>query len=440
MIASREVAFKVLLDIWENGAYSNLSLNKHIREFDAYSDENFIREIVYGVLENEIYIDYIIEKMSKIGLKRIHKHIFILLRMGIYQMVFMDGVPDRAAVHESVELSKKYGNKGSRGFVNGMLRNFSRNKEDLSKIRVKDKAKRISIKYSHPMWMVNYFIEEFGYEFTESLCKANNETPNFTIRVNEIVTNKNDLKKRLIDRNFEVKDSIYSKSSIIIKNPKNITDLSEYKDGLFSIQDVSSSLVGEVINPEPYSKLLDLCAAPGGKTMHLAEIMNNKGDIIATDIHPHRVELIEKNAKRLNINIVKSSVEDGMKFNENYKNKFDYCLIDAPCSGLGTIRRNPEIKLSKNAQDIDSLVKIQKKILENAKKYIKKDGFLIYSTCTIGSKENDNVVSHFLKNNKNFELVDIKLKNIETKDKFLKLYPNIHGTDGFFIAKMIRKN
>lgn len=440
MIASREVAFKVLLDIWENQAYSNLSLNKHIKEFDAYNDENFIREIVYGVLENQLYIDYIIGKMSKIKLGKIHKHIFIILRMGIYQMVFMDGVPDRASVHESVELAKKYGNKGSRGFVNGMLRNFSRNKEKLSEVEAKDKVKNLSIKYSHPVWMVNYFIDEFGYEFAESLCISNNEKPNFTIRVNQIENNKEDLKMKLLDQDFEIRDSKYAENSLIIDNPKNIISSTEYKNGLFSVQDESSSLVGEVMNPEKGSSVLDLCAAPGGKTMHIAEKMNNEGEIIASDIHSHRVNLIKENAKRLKVTIVKTDVEDAMEYNHDYKDRFDYCLVDAPCSGLGTIRRNPEIKLSKDSNDINSLVEMQKSIINNAKNYVKKDGVLIYSTCTVGSKENDEVVNDFLKNNNNFELIDIKLKNIEAKDKFLKLYPNIHGTDGFFIAKMIRKN
>lgn len=439
MLGSREVAFKILLDIWDNQAYSNLTINKHIEEFDAYNDENFIREIVYGVLENEIYIDHIIEKMSKIKLDRIHKHIFIILRMGIYQMVFMDGIPDRAAVHESVELVKTYGNRGSRGFVNGMLRNFSRNKEKLSKIRAKDKLEELSIKYSHPLWMVEYFIDEFGYDFAEELCRANNERPSFTIRANKLQADKKTLKKILMDKGLEVREANYSTSSLLVENPKSVTSLDEFKKGFFSIQDESSSLVGEIMNPREDSLVLDLCAAPGGKATHMAEIMNNKGKIMAGDIHPHRVNLIKENAKRLKIDIIEAVIEDAIVFKEEYRDKFDYCLVDAPCSGLGTIRRNPEIKLSKDDNDINNLVEIQKNILDNAKNYIKKEGTLIYSTCTIGSRENDQVVKEFLRENENFELVDISLENIESKDKFLKLYPNVHGTDGFFIAKMIRK-
>lgn len=444
-LTAREVAFNILYDIYVNGAFSNIAINEHVRVLLNNKDENLVREIVYGVLENELYIDYIISKVSNIKLKKIHNKILIILRTGIYQLLFMDKIPDSAAVNESVNLAKKHGHKGSIGFVNGILRNVSKNKEELLEITTKDKADYLSIKYSHPKWMVKRWINEFGVDFTEKICKKNNEYPELHIRVNTLKVNKNDLKEKLSSKGLIVKNASYAYDSLIIENPVRITELDEFKSGLFIIQDESSTMVGQIMNPISGSKIIDLCSAPGGKATHLAQIMNNCGKILCFDIYEHKLRLIDDNAKRLGISIIETKLGDALELNEALINTADYLLVDSPCSGLGLIRRKPEIKRNRNEDDIVNLIDIQYKILNNAKEYLKIGGFLLYSTCTIEQDENTNMVNKFLKQNSNFRLVNIE-DNISNKDNlnslkhgYIQLYPHIHNTDGFFIAKMIKE-
>ena len=442
---SRELALNILTDINQNGAYSNISIGKNIKSNINPQDENLVREIVYGVIENKLYIDYIISKTSKVKLKKIHLTILDILRIGIYQIIFMDKIPDSAAVNESVNLAKKHGHKGTIGFVNGILRNISRNKEKFNNLDIKDKIDYISIKYSHPRWMVNRWIKEFGEEFTEELCKSNNEKPELNIRVNTLKISKVDLKNRLIEKGYIVKDGIYSEDCLIIENPYRLTELDEFISGYFIIQDESSMLVAQVMDPSENSFVLDVCSAPGGKSTHIAQKMRNNGRILSRDVYEHKINLVKDNAKRLGINIIHCEVFDALKNDSSLINKVDHCLIDAPCSGLGLIRRKPEIKWNKEEKDIKELSDLQYRILENVKGYIKIGGTIVYSTCTIEKDENINLINKFLKNNDDFRLVDItnlikNKENIATLDKgFIQLFPNLHHTDGFFIAKMIKE-
>ncbi|OLS01710.1 16S rRNA (cytosine(967)-C(5))-methyltransferase RsmB [Tissierella creatinophila] len=444
-INARELSMKILLDINKNKAYSNLSLNKYLVDVKERKDENLIREIIYGVLENLIYIDYIISKASKVKMKKIHPYILEIIRIGIYQIVFMDKIPESAAVNESVKLAKKYGHKGTIGFTNGILRSISREKEKYTSIDVNDKMKYISIKYSHPEDLVKIWIDEFGIDFTQKLCEANNNRPLLNIRINTLKTNKNALINSLKQKGIETVDGKYAEDCLIVKNPFAITETDEFKKGLFTIQDESSMLVAQIMNPKENSRVLDVCSAPGGKSTHIAQVMNNKGFILSRDIYPHKIKLIEENVNRLGIDIIKTEVYDALKRDESLLGKFDYCLLDAPCSGLGLIRRKPEIKLNRKEEDIESLSNLQYKIIQNVKDYIKIGGFLVYSTCTILDKENIDLIKIFLKENPNFKLVDIqdRIKNKEEfstlNDGYIKLFPHIHKTDGFFIAKMIKE-
>ena len=445
-LSAREVSLNILYDILINEAFSNISIKKYLDEENLiHMEENLVREIVYGVLENDIYIEYIISKASKIKLKKIHPKILIILKMGIYQLIFMDRIPESAAVNESVNLAKKHGHKGTISFVNGILRNIIRNKEEFIKIEKKNKADYISIKYSHPKWMVERWIKEFGEDFTEDLCKKNNESPELNIRVNTLKTNKEKLKNSLNNYGFKVRDSIYAFDSLIVENPTKITEVLEFKQGHFFIQDESSTLVGQIMNPNQGSTIIDICSAPGGKSTHLGQIMNNKGKILSMDIYQHKLRLVEENAERLGINIIQTAISDGTKMEESLINVGDYVLVDAPCSGLGLIRRKPEIKRNRKEEDIKELVDIQYKILSNAKEYLKVGGILIYSTCTIEKDENSNIINKFLEENKNFRLVSIENRlhnkeNIETlKDGYIQLFSHIHNTDGFYIAKLTKE-
>lgn len=444
-INTREIVINTLVDINHNDAFSNISLNKHIPDKIGSQDENFIREITYGVLENKIYIDYILLKLSTIKLKKIHPIIMEILRIGVYQILFMDRVPNSAAVNESVNLAKKYGHKGSVGFVNGVLRSLIRDRENVININIKDNKEYLSIKYSHPLYMVEKLVNDYGIKFAEEILKSNNERPDLNIRINTLKVDKEELIKELIDYGFEVFEGKYGKDTLIIKNPSNITKTKEFTDGYFTIQDESSQLVSQIMNPKPNSFVLDVCSAPGGKATHMAQIMGNKGKILARDFYNHKIKLIKENSKRLGIDIIEAEVYDVMKRDDTLIGKADYVLLDAPCSGFGLLRRKPEIRWNRKEEDIKELTILQWNILNTVKDYVKNQGVVVYSTCTILKDENINMINKFLKENKEFKLLpfDKELKTMENldtiSDGYIQLFSHIHGTDGFFTAKMIKE-
>ncbi|HZK01155.1 MAG TPA: 16S rRNA (cytosine(967)-C(5))-methyltransferase RsmB [Tissierellaceae bacterium] len=441
----REIALMVLLEINVQNAYSNIQLNESLsRDIDT-RDENLVREIVYGIIENRVYIDYVISNASKIKLKKIHSIILEILRIGIYQILYMDRIPNSAAVNESVKLAKKYGHKGTIGYVNGVLRAISRDPDKYTYIDDSNKIDYISIKYSHPKWMVARWIGEYGFEFTEALCKANNETPSLNIRVNTLKTSKNDLISSLHNKGINLKEALYARDCLIVDQAQNITDLDEFRDGLFTIQDESSMLVAQIMNPQKGSNVLDVCSAPGGKSTHMAQIMDNKGLIISRDIYEHKIHLIDENVRRLGIDIIKTETMDALEKDENLIGKMDYILLDAPCSGLGLVRRKPEIKWNRSEDDIATLSKLQYDIIMNVKDYLRVGGVLVYSTCTIEKDENINLIKRFIEENPNYSLTNIednfdyKAKLDTLQEGYIQLFPHIHKTDGFFIAKMFRE-
>ncbi|HHV46186.1 MAG TPA: 16S rRNA (cytosine(967)-C(5))-methyltransferase RsmB [Tissierellia bacterium] len=443
---SREIALKVLMDVHQNGAFSNYSISKYLKGREDVKGENLIREIVYGVIENALYLDYIISKLSKVKIEKIDPKILEILRIGVYQMAFMDRIPHRAAVNESVNLAKKYGHKGTVGFTNGILRNFSRNKEELMKIDVKDKLDYLSIKYSHPRWMVERWVKEFSLEFTEELLVSNNSKPMLNIRVNTLKLRRDELKRILSDYGYTVYNTEYASDGLIVEDPVRITETEEFNKGYFTIQDESSMLVAQILSPAENSVVLDLCSAPGGKSTHAGQIMNNKGKIISLDIYEHKLKLVMENAERLGITIIETGIHDAQELNKNMVEMADYCIVDAPCSGLGIIKRRPEIKWNRKEEDIKDLADMQKKILNNAGKYLKPGGVMVYSTCTIEKAENMDVIQDFLMKNRNFKLSGFEnflcsTRNADTAEKgYVQLFPNVHGTDGFFIARLIKEN
>lgn len=440
----REIALKVLYEINEQGAYSNISLSRNIGNTLTSLDDSFVRELVYGVLENKLLIDYIITKFSKVKFKKISPYIKEILRLGIYQILFMDRIPESASVNESVKLAKRYGNKGSIGYVNGLLRNVTRNK-NLIELPDKDKhpIEYLSIKYSHPKWMLHIWLKEYGYDFTESLCIANNKKPKLNIRVNTLKISKEDLVKLLKEKGFIVQRTKYAYDGLIIENPVKITETEEFKNGYFQIQDESSMLVAQIMTPKEGSFVIDVCSAPGGKSTHIAQIMNNNGKIIARDVYDHKLNLIKENCNRLGINIIETQKFDALQVDKALIGKADYCLVDAPCSGLGLLRRKPDIRWNKDEDNINEITRLQYQILLNSSKYIKRNGYLVYSTCTINRDENINLIHSFLKNNTEFKLIGFKdlIRNPDERNNnsgYIELYPNIHETDGFFIAKMTK--
>lgn len=423
----REKALQIINDVLYKGAFLEESLEILKKSNIDERDYNFIKEITTGVIHNRTYLDYVIKINSRVKIKRIHKIILSILEMAIYQMYFLDKVPDYSIVDESVNLAKIYGNRGSISFTNGILRSIS--KKDAPQVKIEDSIDNLSTFYSHPKFYTEYFYNNYGEEFTKKLLKANNEMPPFTIRVNTLKTSKSDLMSNLKELGFEIEETVYD-NALNILNPKGIIDTKYFDEGHFYVQDLGSILVASFLNPRENSSLLDLCAAPGGKTTHLAEIMNNTGEIIACDKSQGKIKLIQENAKRLGVKNIETRVNDARVLNKDFIDKFDYVLVDAPCSGTGLYRKKPDIKWNKDLEDIKSLAEIQLEILDKAKDYVKDGGELLYSTCSLSKIENEDVVNKFLENNKNFKIKKLRDREV------LKLFPSTDGSDGFSISLM----
>jgi len=445
--AAREAALKILYDINEKGAYSNISINRHfsigkLKEID----KAFATELVYGTIKWKLTIDWIIEQFSKVKISKISPWIMNILRMGVYQLLFVDKVPATAACNESVKLAKRYGHAASSGYVNAVLRNIARNKNKIEyPDRNSDALRFLSIKYSHPEWMVKKWVDLFGIDFTEELLESNNEVPELTVRVNTLKTTKDELAENLKVSGYEVENGRYMEQALIIKNPRSISDMESFKKGHFQVQDESSMLVSQILDPKPGELVMDVCSAPGGKATHIAELMKNEGCVIARDIHEHKIKLINDAINRLGLDIVKTELFDATIPDERYREKADKVLVDAPCTGLGIIRRKPDIKWERTEADLAEIVKLQKKILRAASTYVKPGGTLVYSTCTINPEENELVVKDFMRSDSSFKLVDItqylprSLYKADAVNGYIQLFPNTDKVDGFFIARMVKK-
>lgn len=426
MDKNRKTAYHVLVDVESKKAYSNLALNHHIVVSKPNSPA-FVRELVYGVLENKMLLDYVIDQLVPTGAAKLKNSELTILRMGIYQLGYMDKVPEYAAVNESVNLAKRF-TAGKKNFVNGVLRSYIREKLTIKlPDRNEDEIKYLSIKYSYEPWIIRLWLEQYDMEFVEELLAAGNATPEMVIRMNWLKTVKKDLMERLEKKGYKVQNGRLCQNAIIIEGP-NIVSNNIYEEGYYSIQDEASMLTSEKLNPQKGDFVMDVCAAPGGKTLAIAERMDNKGTIIASDIYKRKLDIIEKEANRLGITNVETRTWDATRLDSDFIGKADRVLCDVPCSGLGVIRRKPEIKYKKNDKDMESLPIKQRAILEASSQYVKMGGTLVYSTCTINKYENDRIVNDFLAKYKDFEEVERK-----------QLLPNVDGTDGFFYCVMRRK-
>lgn len=422
------IIFKILKAIIYDDEKSSDMINKYANDADNLA---FVTKNVYGVLENKIYIDYMIRKLSDIRLKKIHKNVLIILEIGIYNIHFLE-TKDYATVDNLVDLTKEK-NKRSAGFVNAILRSFIRDEKELSTIYETDDIKSLSIRYSFPEEITRYIYDFYGMEYTKAYLRDANRIKDISIRINRLKTNKDDLISQLINENFQVKEGSISKNSIIVENPSGLADSLLFKDGYFTIQQESSMKAVEILNPKKGTKILDLCAAPGTKTSYLGEWTENESEIIANDISESKNDLIYENIERLGLRNISLTNYDASTFVEEFSNEFDYVMVDAPCSGLGVVGRKPEIRYNRDKETIVRLAKLQKEILNQAIKYLKPGGFLVYSTCTIGPLENRD----------NFKyLLDIKeLEHIKIDGKDFIEYKSFEDmTDGFFISKFRKIN
>ncbi len=427
---TREIALKTLYKIDKEQAYSNIVLNDEIKQNRRNIDDKdigLISEIVYGVTTWKLTLDEIIKKYSKIKLKKISPWILNILRMGVYQIIFLDKIPKSAAVNESVNLAKRYGHSSSSNFVNAVLRKVE--KEDYEEFfEITDEVEKISKTTSMPVWIIEELLKNNNINEVEKICENSNLKPQITIRVNNLKTDKKELEQKLKEKNIEYKESDIE-DFIILNKIKNIENLELFKEGNFTVQDISAGLTAKILAPEPGEDVLDACSAPGGKTTYMAELMKNKGNIEAWDIHEHRTKLVRQNAERLGIDIIKTQTKDASIYDEKLKEKFDKILLDVPCLGIGVIKRKPDIKWQRKIEDIAEITKIQEKILEQCSKYLKKGGYLVYSTCSILKEENEDIINKFLNKNNDFEIVtDSKFTIMPDKEK-----------DGFFICKLHKK-
>ncbi len=429
---TREIALKIVYKIDKEDAYSNIELNEQIKQNRknlTEKDIGLISEIVYGVTTWRLTLDEIIKKYSKIKIKKISPWILNILRMGIYQIIFLDKIPKSAAVNESVNLAKRYGHASSSNFVNAILRKIEKNDYE-EFFKIEDDIERISKTTSMPKWIVEELMKSNDEKEVEQICKNSNIKPKVTIRVNTLKINKQELIERLKEKNTECKETAEKLDDfLILEKVKNIENVEEFKQGYFTIQDISAGQTAKILNPQPGELVLDACSAPGGKTTYIAELMKNKGKIEAWDIHEHRTKLVEQNAQRLGINIIETKVKDASLYDESLKEKFDKILLDVPCLGIGVIKRKPDIKWQRKLEDIEKITEIQKKILNNCSKYLKNNGTIVYSTCSILKDENEKVVNEFLKENSEYYIKPEETRNI---------LPN-QEEDGFFICKIYKK-
>lgn len=426
MDANRKTAYLTLMDVESKKSYSNIALNHQII-CNRPGSQGFVRELVYGVLENKLLLDYYIDQLVSSGADSLRNSDRTVLRMGIYQLGYMDSVPEYAAVNESVILAKRYC-RGREGFVNGVLRNYLNRRFSIKlPDRTEDEIKYLSIKYSYAPWIVELWVEQYKVDFVEEMLRAGNETPQTTIRLNWLKTMKKDLIQALRERDYEVEEGTICQNALHVKGSELLnTEL--YKHGLFSIQDESSMLVAEKLDPKHGEVIMDVCAAPGGKTMAIAERMNNTGTIIASDIYRRKLDIVDKEAERLGITNVETRSWDASRVDSSMVEKADRVLVDVPCSGLGVVRRKPEIKYKEKTAEMELLPKKQLAILSASSQYVKPGGTLLYSTCTINPYENQRIIADFLKRNPSFK-----------KEEAIQLLPHVNHTDGFFICVM-KKN
>lgn len=447
---ARGVALDVLIAVAERGAYSNLMLGSSLEEARlTQRDRRLTTELVYGTIQRQNTLDWILNQLVKKGLPSLEPWVRQLLRLSIYQLRFLDKIPAHAAVHEAVELARQRGHRGIASLVNGVLRGYLRRQREWKLPEEPETIRDLSLVTSHPEWMVRRFTEAYGIKTARAILAANNRVPKTSLRSNPLRIDRSLLMEEMRQEYLEanVKESLLSKQGIVFKGSGNVVHSRHHAKGFFTIQDESSMLVSEVVDPRPGQRGLDACAAPGGKTTHLAEKMGNQGSLLACDLHDHKVRLIEQQAARLGLTIIETCQGDARLLPDRIAEPFDFVLLDAPCSGLGVIRRKPDIKWRKEVQEVEALIELQRQLLNAVSRLVRPGGVLVYSTCTMEPRENEEQVASFLAAHPGFQLDPQMAERLPeaVRDKtivrqgMVQLFPHHFESDGFFIARLIRK-
>jgi 16S rRNA (cytosine967-C5)-methyltransferase len=411
-------------------------------------DKRLVTELVYGTIQRKNTLDWILNQLVKKGVGSLELWVRQLLRLGIYQLLYLDKIPERAAIYETVQISKKRGHRGISGLVNGVLRSFLRNRRRLTPKKNPQTLAEKAVSYSHPGWMIERMEQAYGEEETKAALLSNHHPPRVSVRVNRLKMDRDVfIKEWNATGNGRAEASGIAPEGVAISGGGNPAFTPWFREGYCTIQDESSMLVARVLAPAPGMKVLDVCAAPGGKTTHLAELMKNQGHIVACDVHDHKLSLIRSNASRLGIDIISVRQLDGRNLPGSFQpHSFDAVLLDAPCSGLGVIRRKPDLKWGKEAENIEALAQLQKELLDAAAPLLKPGGVLVYSTCTWEPRENREQVESFLKRHPDFsgdntwkeELPDPVKSRVRSGDGWIQILPHDFLSDGFFISRMIK--
>ncbi|MBM4278783.1 MAG: 16S rRNA (cytosine(967)-C(5))-methyltransferase RsmB [Deltaproteobacteria bacterium] len=445
----RAICLEILNQLKEEDRHPDRLLSDSFKRYRHLTplDRGFLTELTYGVLRWREKLDWSIRHLSKIPLEKIEPGTLNILRLGLYQIEFLTRTPASAAVNESVELAKRHRGSGGGGFVNAILRSFLRKKGEISYPEIdQDPALHLSVVHSHPLWLVRRWIEEVGIEDTLNVCVFNNRISPLTLRTNTLKMGREELIERIGEKGLKAIPASFAQEGILLEDPPPTSELPFLNDGFFTIQDEASQLVTSVLNPKSGEKILDGCASPGGKTTHIAQRMENRGEVYALDLTKDKLALIEEMCRRLGIKIVKTLKGDATQFLPVSEGMtFDRVLADVPCSGFGTLRKNPDLKWRKGEEDIKRLSDLQLSILAHLSEYVKKGGVLVYSTCTVFHEENEGVVEKFLEGHPEFQLdrmAEILPKKCHAliKDGYLKTFPPKDGMDGFFIARLIKKD
>lgn len=440
----REAALLVLHQVAKEGAYANLALNACLRRFVLNPlDKSLVTELVYGTLRRQGTLDYWLDSFLSRPLSKLPLWILLILRLGLYQLRYMDKIPPAAAINESVCLAKKYGHQGTAGLVNGVLRNVLRHPEKLIFPDAEEfPAQFISVCYSHPLWLVRRWLEEYGFDDTVALCEFDNRSAEFSLRVNTLKNNRETVLRRLETAGVDARAGRYTPETVLVGPTHNDTVQALLAEGRVYSQHQSSMLAAWALRPQPGSRVIDACAAPGGKTTHLAQLMENRGEIRAFDLFDHKVKLIQENCARLGIDIVRAARCDSRCLPEELDDWADYVLVDAPCSGLGVLRIRPDARWQKTEEQIPQLAALTGEILNCAARKVRVGGKILFSTCTVTKEENQDAVARFLREHQNFEAVAITgmPKMIFADTACWQILPQKHGLDGFFLAKFRRKS
>lgn len=429
-MSARTTALSALIACRKQNAWSDGVLKEYIaRDKLDRRDAALASRLCYGVMQNRMLLDFTISAFLKGKLTSLQPVVLDILRLGVYQLTMMDKIPASAAVNESVELGKKYANRQAAGLINGVLRSIGR-AEKLPQ------PKDLPTRYSHSQELVELLRSNVGDDLLEPLLISHNEAPRTALQINPILGNEQAVWQQLEEAGIEAEKHPWLPGCILVSGTGNLENLPCFREGQVYVQDPAAKLAVLAAAPQPGMRVLDTCASPGGKSFAAAMEMENKGEIVSCDIHSHKVKIIEAGAKRLGIAIVSACQQDGRSFREEWEKGFDTVICDAPCSGLGVIRKKPDIRY-KNLDEIQGLPQIQLDILNNVANYVKPGGVLLYSTCTILNRENKGVIGEFLEQNREFLAEDFDLfGNIKSENGMSTLLPPVHDTDGFFICKL----